>query len=70
MKKKTPEPTVNKSNMVQHVVLTLSDGTKHTFTGQVAIDPNDARQCKLKVKDIAFTVPKPMADGCSWERIG
>jgi len=49
--------------MYQNVVITLSDGTTHVFTGKACIqNEKDSR----RISDIQFTKPKPMPEGYSF----
>ena len=51
--------------MYQNVIITLSDGTSCTFTGKAFV-VNPAKEKRL-IKNILFTVPKPLPDGYAFE---
>ena len=43
----------------QSVIITLSDGSKHIFTGPVVLKPGDPRS----IKQVRFTMPKKLMEG-------
>ena len=43
----------------QSVIITLSDGSKHIFTGPVVLNPGDPRS----IKQVRFTMPKKLMEG-------
>ena len=66
--KTTEEATVEDSTIFtepidlttyQSVIITLSDGSKHIFTGPVVLKPGDPRS----IKQVRFTMPKKLMEG-------
>lgn len=53
-----------KPEYYQSVVITLDDGSKHTFTGRVCTFKGDKR----RIADIAFTEPKPLPADCHFQK--
>jgi hypothetical protein len=51
--------------MIQGVVLTFDDGQVAIFTGKAVCFEGETK----KVRNISFTPPKNMPEGCSWEKI-
>ncbi len=54
-----------KDNRRQTVLITLSDGSVHGFTGPAFSEKGDKRQ----ITRIEFTEPANLPDGCFWETI-
>lgn len=46
----------------QEVIITLDDGTKLSYTGEANLYPGDTRS----VRNIQFTEPRPLPEGCSF----
>lgn len=53
------------NNLHQSVIITLSDGTIATFTGESIVFPGDSRT----VVDIKFTEPRELPNGYYFEEI-
>ena len=51
--------------MYQNVIITLSDGTRCTFTGKAFV-VNPMKE-KRSIKNIEFTTPKPLPEGYAFE---
>lgn len=51
----------------QTVWISFNDGTKHPFTGKAIVWPDDMPL--KRIVDIAFSVPRDLPDGCSFEEI-
>lgn len=51
------------SEQMQTIILTLSDGSKHSFTGPAAIFEGGPEV----ILPIVATEPKDMPTGCRWE---
>lgn len=49
--------------LYQNIILTLSDGSVHVFTGKAFTVEGETRT----IKDTKFTVPKPLPEGCAFE---
>ena len=49
----------------QSVIITLSDGSKHIFTGPVVLKPGDPRS----IKQVQFTMPKKLMEGYEFKKM-
>lgn len=65
-KKSVPPEDAQGRNLFQTVWITFKDGTKHGFTGKAAVFSDMA----VEIVDIAFTTPKELPPGMSFEAIG
>ncbi len=54
------------SNMMQTVIITLSDDTRLAYTGRAQITEGDTR----RIRGIAFCPPVPLPDGSVWGELG
>jgi len=54
-----------KTRMYQSVVITLSDGTVHHFTGPAIFKEGEER----KIRNIEFTLPKELPDDVHFEKL-
>ena len=50
----------------QNCVVTLSDGNDYVFTGKAVVFEGETRT----VKDIQFTIPKPLPSDCHFSTLG
>lgn len=55
------------NEMMQAIIITLSDGRKGMFTGPVLVKPGD--EALLKIASIQFVPPQPLPEGCKFEEI-
>ena len=52
----------NTENMIQSVILTFDDGQEAIFVGKAVCFQGETK----KIRDIAFSPPSDMPEGCSW----
>jgi hypothetical protein len=53
-------------NEFQNVYVTLADGRVGMFSGPVFVTESDKN---IEVKQVAFSLPKPLPDGMTWEQL-
>jgi hypothetical protein len=53
--------------MYQNVLITLDDGSVHTFSGRAF---SSGKNEKREIKKIQFTLPKPLPFGLAFEETG
>jgi len=51
-----------KPQMMQSVIITLSDGRIVNFTGKAVVDAEP----EVRIRDIKFTLPEPLPEGCDF----
>lgn len=56
-----------KNRMWQSVIITLSDGSEHHFTGPAVFYPGEKRLIKAEL--IRFTTPRRLPRGCYFEEV-
>ncbi len=60
-----PLPVKIEREQIQTVWITFSDGQRACFSGRAVAFPGDTRT----IRDISFTEPKPLPDGCKFDTI-